>query len=825
VTGGYAGEPGGAAGEAGQAGETSSGGTSTSSGGNNASGGTNSGVGGAAGTSAGVGGSVGVGGNAGASGHGDAGGSLNAGGSAGSSSAACQEGATRACCHEGKQTCAGGVWGACAGAWISAESCNGMDDDCDGQVDELGTTTCGVGACATTVSLCGANGVNSCTPGTPASGPDGCDGIDNDCDGAIDEDCAACIHVAPNGNDSAALADQNTTPFATVQAAIDFADTHRATATRVCVASGATCGLTATFNGPASGDLTMRNGIDVFGGYEATTFTRCTNSTTHLAPQTGKGVLFPSSIGSPTTLDGFTIDRYATGTSTAGVTVDGAQKVTLSNLNLPRASALLANSYGVTLANGADALIFQSTIVGGYASTDSAAVTAVGSKVAIEDSTLSVNDSGSAPLGETERVIALEASPGSRIERSTLTGSLAYNNFANARDDAIAIHGDATGVIVRHNTITTANSTTAMNRGAAIALTDCAGASPWIGDNVVTPTGTGINTLDAIYAAGDCHPVIDSNPSIVVSASTQIVSSVVHCAALSGVSSQCVVSRNPNIGTMLSFSGASTYQNPYGVQCEDGSCSRIDRNVITAVQSSTFSSSSSHQVVGQGVALGTSNAFVDRNSITGIGSGTTACNTQGYGLSGGAAGSRIQNNLIYGAMNTVPNPGCNEIYIISGIRSAAGQVYSNHIAAWGAAGACVTQASGPSRLYGVVTGAGGDYRNNAIDACVSVQEPNASSDPAVFENNSIPGGYLNEGGDYPGTVSTSPDPRLNAAQVNALTDMTVAGNIAGACYATGSETLAAGSPCIDAGTPSGGPEFDYGGQVRDARPDIGSDEY
>jgi hypothetical protein len=148
---------------------------------------------------------------------------------------------------------AGDAWGACQGGWISAESCNGIDDDCDG---------------------------------------------------AIDEDCAACIHVAPNGDDAAALANENMTPFATVQAAIDFANGRRDIATGVCVAAGTTCGATATFTGPSSGDLTMRDRIDVFGGYEATTFTRCTNSTTHLAPQTGKGVLFPSNIGSPTTLDG-----------------------------------------------------------------------------------------------------------------------------------------------------------------------------------------------------------------------------------------------------------------------------------------------------------------------------------------------------------------------------------------------------------------------------------------------------------------------------------------------------------------------------------------
>lgn len=59
----------------------------------------------------------------------------------------------------------------------SAEICNGIDDDCDGQIDEptLGMCpsgqTCQAGQCT-----------NSCTPSNEI-----CDGIDNDCDGQVDE--------------------------------------------------------------------------------------------------------------------------------------------------------------------------------------------------------------------------------------------------------------------------------------------------------------------------------------------------------------------------------------------------------------------------------------------------------------------------------------------------------------------------------------------------------------------------------------------------------------------------------------------------------------
>jgi hypothetical protein len=61
------------------------------------------------------------------------------------------------------------------------ESCNGRDDDCNGQVDESARATCGLGWCQRNAETCQSS---SCTPGKPRA--EECNLFDDDCDGVID---------------------------------------------------------------------------------------------------------------------------------------------------------------------------------------------------------------------------------------------------------------------------------------------------------------------------------------------------------------------------------------------------------------------------------------------------------------------------------------------------------------------------------------------------------------------------------------------------------------------------------------------------------------
>ncbi|MEK6934900.1 MAG: putative metal-binding motif-containing protein, partial [Nanoarchaeota archaeon] len=99
-------------------------------------------------------------------------------------------------CKLGKQTCGNnGLFGSCVGNINPVvELCDSLDNDCDGSSDEIfsnlgNSCSIGVGACRDNgVFVCRLDGSGTqcnAVPGIPSN--ETCDGSDNDCDGNVDE--------------------------------------------------------------------------------------------------------------------------------------------------------------------------------------------------------------------------------------------------------------------------------------------------------------------------------------------------------------------------------------------------------------------------------------------------------------------------------------------------------------------------------------------------------------------------------------------------------------------------------------------------------------
>ena len=106
-------------------------------------------------------------------------------------------------CKRGQQFCLNGRWGSCNNQTLpGTETCNSIDDDCNGVIDDVRRTDCGPsdenGICSFGSVVCVA-GESKCIDAIYPQAEE-CDGVDNDCDGAYDEGLVRrCTSVCGQG--------------------------------------------------------------------------------------------------------------------------------------------------------------------------------------------------------------------------------------------------------------------------------------------------------------------------------------------------------------------------------------------------------------------------------------------------------------------------------------------------------------------------------------------------------------------------------------------------------------------------------------------------
>lgn len=716
---------------------------------------------------------------------------------------ACYGGTVGTCgigaCRPGVQYCLDGQWGPCSGEVDpQPEVCDGRDQDCNGTADDgLGTVSCGLGECAVTVAACTAGKPTVCTPKNGVS--ESCDGKDNDCNGAIDEIGCSAIHVAPTGNDgtgdgTAAL------PFRTIAHGITVAAALTSSPKLVYAAAGATCPATFNYNE----QINMVDGVDVYGGYESTNWTRgVTTCQTQLAKTDANPTVgFDVNIVHTTILDGF----YVTGKP--GVLIKGSKGAVLSNDSLDYGCSFgdsTCMDVNITDYFGAPAtpLITRNHFNAYYYAIHSSksAPIIIGNCEA-RDPTGHCITNCTFPNNWTKGIVGnsfggvaiwLDYSPGAVVAENQICGN----------STLLEITGDAQGTLVRGNSI--APSATAAT---GVYAPQCNG-SPWILDNTQLsggPTANGANSIGVFARACDLR--IDHNVLITGAISgTNGDSHGIWCARDGGTlrESRCQIVGNTIAVNKSTSSATGAY---YGVRCDDVSCARIEGNTITGGSA----------INSYGLVLGRSGTLVARNIIdSGCMSSTTGVSvavdtTDSY--------ARFENNLIRGGACGGNVYGVREHIINSGDEV---DLHSNTIQGGGVAAGCAGHAldfevgaTTPATARGLV-------RNNILlpgpcNATAWDIYEGAAISPRVLSNNDlapVPTLYhSNGGGDLttkdmvnalPGaSANFSADPMLNADGIH----------------------LNTGSMCIDTGTALGAPSEDYDAmsRPRGAGFDVGADE-
>ncbi len=829
----------------------------------------------------------------------------------------CTTGATQPCgtsvgaCTMGTQTCAAGAWGACVGGTApSAELCNMIDDDCDGMTDEpftLGGACDGPDAdlCAEGMVVCSATGGTMCSDmtgnsveicdaidnncngaidegfavGSMCDGPDAdlcaegsfmcdasggascsdatgdsvetCNGVDDDCDGSIDEgnpgggvicagavDVGACISrtacvagavvcrgtfVAPSG-----LASNPGTPgapLASIAAAIANAGILGGGAD-VCVCDTAAAGAS-TF----TEDVTMVEGTSVLGGYDCTTWTVTAGRVTAIQDVDVDGVSFPAGITSVTALDTMSVVGFnaaGAAATTAAITITNSSP-TLSTDIVRAGSAATAMGLRVVESGGGTA---APTVTGGsYSANGTAGGTAIAVSLEASSPSFSMVAIGGASSGLAAGATTAYGVRCMDCGGTTFSGGSVSTSGATTTGYGFYGSGALTGMTASTTTFGGGSTSTNGSTSTAIRLETCTGAPTFTStssnggfDGGAVLTGTTRTAFSSSGAA--CAPVIDGGRYVGCERGNTCTG--IECST----SSACVV-RNAAlaVGSVGSVDTGAT-----GMRCLTSGCASITGSTA---QSGNLRGAA---LLGTGLDLDGASPAVDDCSIFGPG-GTTSAGAAGRfdALYLRSTTSTVSNSII----RDVPLPGAGggpilfpgPTFVVRYDQIAAGPALLaptivNDTIEYGG---CVTCGVRIGLLINgtptAIGSAAGIVRNDIIRNLTPggttnpVIERNMQSDLQFFENNVLfdptaSGGtlYFDEG-----TTSLSTAVMINTLMVGGTTGM----NQVVDCAPNASWHLPAASACRNTGTAMSCPRHDFDGQARpnEAICDIGADEF
>src|SRR5262245_20796641 len=109
-------------------------------------------------------------------------------------------------CSAGTTACTSGVVAVNQNVQPSAETCDGLDNNCNGATDESVTQACytgpagtnGVGPCHGGTQTCSAGAFGACI-GQVLPSTEICDNVDNNCNGTIDDGVTQACYTGPAG--------------------------------------------------------------------------------------------------------------------------------------------------------------------------------------------------------------------------------------------------------------------------------------------------------------------------------------------------------------------------------------------------------------------------------------------------------------------------------------------------------------------------------------------------------------------------------------------------------------------------------------------------